>query len=211
MINLCHQSETISTRDKDQIIQRITIRDFYELTERHRNVLTPQILALFRNLVDDNPVLVESKGDELLKVLKFWLNQQLDENGGANDKRILCGIGAVLRNISAIPDGVTKLFSSDELIKLIVALFQHPDLMARTQASYIIANLLRHNDESFIQRQKVLRGAGLLTAIHQSTVDSVRPVNTSKLVRSCLHFPTVLNHHFQSENVEHILKRLGEI
>ena len=192
MINLCHQSETISTRDKDQIIQHITIRDFYELTERHNTVphITQQILALFRNLVDDNPVLVESKGDELLKVLKFWLNQQLVESG--SDKRLLCGIGAVLRNISAIPDGVSKLFSSDELIKLIVALFQHPDLMARTQASYIIANLLRHNDESFIHRQKVLRAAGLLTAIHKSAVESVRPVNTSKLVCSRPVLPRLL-------------------
>ena len=50
------------------------------------------------------------------------------------------------------------------------------------QASYVIANLLRHNDETFIQRQKVLRGAGLLTAIHQSSSDCVRPINTSKLV-----------------------------
>ena len=133
---------------------------------------------------------------------------------------MICAVGAVLRNISAIPDGVSKIFSSDELIKLIVALFRHADLMARTQAqrvikkyelfsralslldfssqelrkqnwnqndpfwqaSYVIANLLRHNDETFIQRQKVLRGAGLLTAIHQSSSDCVRPINTSKLV-----------------------------
>ena len=50
------------------------------------------------------------------------------------DKRMICAVGAVLRNISAIPDGVSKIFNSDELIKLIVALFQHADLMARTQA-----------------------------------------------------------------------------
>ena len=55
---------------------------------------------------------------------------------------MICAVGAVLRNISAIPDGVSKIFSSDELIKLIVALFQHADLMARTQAQRVIFSFL---------------------------------------------------------------------
>ena len=95
MINLCHQSESSSTRDKNQIIQSISIRDFYELTERHPET-TIQVLSLFRNLVDDNSLLVESKGDELLKVLKFWLNNQLTLTGTYRDHLFNCHLTCVV-------------------------------------------------------------------------------------------------------------------
>lgn len=95
MINLCHQSESSSTRDKNQIIQSISIRDFYELTERHPET-TIQVLSLFRNLVDDNSLLVESKGDELLKVLKFWLNNQLTLTGTGSFIQLSFNVCSVL-------------------------------------------------------------------------------------------------------------------
>jgi hypothetical protein len=85
---------------------------------------------------------------------------------------------------------VTFLFANEELIKNIVQLLSDPNLAVKTQSSYIISNLLRHTDDTFTSRQKTLRSAGLLNVIQDNPPDINNKLN---------------------ENVENILKRLGEL
>ena len=72
---MTHQTEG-RIRDKNDLIQLVSIRALFELSENFPT-LTVQILCLFRNLVDENSLLVESKGDEILKVVQFWLASEL--------------------------------------------------------------------------------------------------------------------------------------
>ena len=77
---MTHQSEG-RIRDKNDLIQLVSIRALFELSENFPT-LTIQILCLFRNLVDENSLLVESKGDEILKVVQFWLASELASKVG---------------------------------------------------------------------------------------------------------------------------------
>jgi len=201
LINMSHQSNG-SNRYKNEIVQRISIRQIFELVETYTNStigsndnITYQVICLLRNLVDENNLLVEAKGDDIIKICHFWLcgNFNWFKKNTAEPKLYLTAITHILKNISSLPDGVTKLCSNEDLIRAIVELLSDDDVNVKTQSSFIISNLLHEQatEDTFNQRQKTLRSAGLLNVIQKNP-----PANKY----------TKLN-----ENVETILKRLGEL
>ena len=67
LINMSHQSGNL-LRYKNEIIQKVTLRQFHELMEKSKNskTISHQVFLLLRNLVDENNVLLESKGKHLV-------------------------------------------------------------------------------------------------------------------------------------------------
>ena len=150
LINMSHQSNG-SNRYKNEIIQRISIRQIYELVETYTNStigsndnITYQVMCLLRNLVDENNLLVEAKGDDIIKICHYWLcgNFNWFKKHTSEPKLYLTAITHILKNISSLPDGVTKLCSNEDLIRAIVELLSDDDVNVKTQSSFIISNLL---------------------------------------------------------------------
>jgi len=71
---MSHQSGNL-LRYKNEIIQKVTLRQFHELMEKSKNskIISHQVFLLLRNLVDENNVLLESKGIHLFNFIKYIL------------------------------------------------------------------------------------------------------------------------------------------
>jgi hypothetical protein len=191
LINLTYSNST--NRFKDILLQQLSIEDLRDCLERLADesdlANVGKVFALLRNLVDGNNLLVESRGDELMQIVETYV--KWDDPFPLS---VRSQLNHLLINLSNLPIGVAKICANGQLLRNIVLIFSDEnDLHLKTQSSTIILNLLRNSDEKFPTRQKLLREAGVLKIIQNA------PTNGSSKFNKL------------NENVQSILKRLGEM
>ena len=98
-----------------------------------------KMFALLRNLVDDNNILIESRGDEIMQIVESHVNMPGLALG------VRCQLNHVTINLSNLPVGVMKICANNDLVRNIVLMFSDENVHLKTQSSSIILNLLRHS------------------------------------------------------------------